>query len=311
MVCTVLLACCCSCYPAGAQPSLKSLLDRTEILIGDQFNLRLEARFSPEEYRIRWPVIPDSLAHFEVVGRSKMDSVFDNHRLTGLTQTLTLTSFDSGTWVLPPFLLSLIPEKADTSYTLFTDSVPIRVSFSASDTSSQIRDIKPIRQVESFSSTWYWVAGLLIAAALVVLFIWWSRRRKKTPAGLPLLSKLSAYEEAIMELQTLETYDLAAPGSSRNVHQKLGDIVKRYLTRSQHSNFLNKTTGDLLILFRDQSMDADLLSKAAGNLRLADAVKFARYLPSVDETALAINETRQLIESFHARTKNSGPAAKS
>src|SRR4051794_10648234 len=81
---------------SGAQPSVKTSVDKNEILIGDQFKLRIEATLLPEEYKIKWPVVPDSLQHFEVVARTRIDSLYNNDRLTGLVQTLTLTSFDSG-----------------------------------------------------------------------------------------------------------------------------------------------------------------------------------------------------------------------
>ena len=50
----------------NAQPVLKTSVDKSEILIGDQFKLTIEAIFSPEDYTINWPVVPDSLQHFEV-----------------------------------------------------------------------------------------------------------------------------------------------------------------------------------------------------------------------------------------------------
>jgi hypothetical protein len=42
--------------------------------------------------------------------------------LPGLSQTFTLTSFDSGKWILPSFLVNVTPVSNDTTFNLFTDS---------------------------------------------------------------------------------------------------------------------------------------------------------------------------------------------
>src|SRR4249919_2520008 len=77
-----------------AQPVVKTSVDKNQILIGDQFKLKIEASSLPGEYKINWPVIPDSLLHFEIISRGKVDSSYNDSRLTGLSQTITLTSFD-------------------------------------------------------------------------------------------------------------------------------------------------------------------------------------------------------------------------
>ena len=112
-----------------AQPSIKTTVDKNEILIGDQFKLKIAVKDIEEGYKITWPVIPDSLQHFEVVNRGKIDSSYQDKKLTAISQTITLTSFDSGKWVLPSFLVNVDPLKDDTTYNFFTDSVPVTVSF--------------------------------------------------------------------------------------------------------------------------------------------------------------------------------------
>src|SRR5204863_9459235 len=92
---TVLVSCF-SFLLSVQQPVVKTAVDKSEIIIGDQLKLTIEASFNPEEYRITWPAIPDSILHFEVVNRSKMDSLYRDKKLAGLVQTITLTSFDSG-----------------------------------------------------------------------------------------------------------------------------------------------------------------------------------------------------------------------
>ena len=92
---TVWLACFSSLL-SYAQPGIKTFTDKNEILIGEQLKLRVEADFVPGAYNLRWLSLPDSIPHFEVLDRSKIDSVYTNSRLSGISQTFTITSFDSG-----------------------------------------------------------------------------------------------------------------------------------------------------------------------------------------------------------------------
>lgn len=300
---TVVMACC-SFLLSHAQPLIKTNVDKNEILIGDQFKLTIEASLLPDAYKVNWPVIPDSLQHFEVINRSKIDSLYSNNRLSGITQTFTLTSFDSGKWILPPFLINMVPAKGDTTYNYFTDSIPVTVSFSASDTSSQLRDIKPIREVEIANKLWYWIAAGILLVALLVFLIWYYRsRKKKKPVG-SIQSKLSPYDEAMTELDKLKSYNLSQPGDIKIVHTRLGEILKRYLSRLQNDDYLNKTTGDMLILLRDQTLDIDMPAKAAASLRLGDAVKFAKYLPPASESEESIQSIKSVIQTLQVDIPN-------
>ncbi|CAN5745675.1 hypothetical protein BH11BAC3_BH11BAC3_12400 [soil metagenome] len=287
-------------FLADAQPGLKSSVDRNEILIGEQFKLKIEVNFIADTYRLPFIKVPDSLQHFEVIDRSKIDSVYTNNQLSGITQTFTFTSFDSGKWVLPSFLVGLAPLKDDTTYNYFTDSVPITVAFSTSDTTNQLKDIKPIRQVEVRSAVWYWIGGGVLLIALIVLLIWWLRRRRKKPYvstfGPP--SNVSAYDEAMSALNALQAYNFFDPVDIKIVHTQMGEILRRYFSRRENDNYLTKTTGDILILLKHFGVDTELLSKVAATTRTGDAVKFAKYLPEPVETNNCIASLKELIESF-------------
>lgn len=283
---------------SNAQPSVKSTIGRNEILIGEQFKLTVTANYS-EGDRVAWLAIPDSIRHFEVIDRSKIDSLYTDHQLSGVTQTITFTSFDSGQWTLPPFRIGINPVKGDTTYNFFTDAFPVTVSFSVSDTTSQLKDIKPIRQVEVSNYLWYWlVGGVLLLIILGILLWYFLRNKKKVEQPVVTKSSLSAYDEAIMELKKLEAYNFADATDVKRVHTRIGEILKNYLSRRENDNYLNKTTGDVLILLKDIGVNSDLLAKIAAAMRSGDAVKFAKYLPDPEETTECISSVKQLIESF-------------
>lgn len=298
---------CLSFLIAGAQPVVKATVDKGEILIGDQFKLTISTNFSAEDFKIDWPVVPDSMQHFEVVSRTALDSVYVNNKLSGIAQTYTLTSFDSGKWVLPSFLVKIKPIKEDTSTVFFTDSLPITVSYAASDTTNQLRDIKPIREADTINTIWYWIGSGLLLVSLVIFLWWFFRYWKKNKGTVPIQTKTSAYEQAIRELENLKTYNLFNTAETKMVHTKLGEILKRYLSARQRSNVMNNTTGDILILLNDQNMGKERLAIAASSLRCSDAVKFAKYFPPASESSDCLNAIKEIINEMHQDSTNNKP----
>lgn len=291
---------------SAAQPVVKTVVDKNEILIGQQFKVKVQAAFSGEDYYIKWINIPDSIEHFELIEKSKIDSVFTNQKLSGLSQTFTLTSFDSGKWTFPSFNINFSPVKDDTTINIFTDSLPITVSYSVADTTTTLKDIKAIREVEVFNPLWYWAAGLLLLLLIVLLTIWWYRRRKKNTKVQPLLSKLSPYEEAMQELDKLKAFNLSVPKEVQQYHTKLIEIYRYYLSRRENIDYLSKTTSDILIDLKNNYTDKEIVSKSATALRFSNAVKFAKYIPPVEDSKAnqqLIKDTIHLIESAAIKNK--------
>ena len=59
---------------------------------------------------------------------------------------------------------------------------------------------------------------------------------------------------------------------------------------------LNKTTGDILLGTKENYEDAQLVSTLAEALRCADAVKFAKYIPTVPESDQSHAQVKEAIE---------------
>ncbi len=78
---------------------LKASADRSTILIGEPIQLNLELNL-PLGFDVIWPDL-DSIAHFPILEKSKIDSVTTPETENFFTsQIFTLTSFDSGTLFL-------------------------------------------------------------------------------------------------------------------------------------------------------------------------------------------------------------------
>lgn len=287
---------------SAAQPIVKTVVDKKEILIGQQFKVKVAADFEAGSSLARWLILPDSIAHFEVVESTPIDSIYVNQRLSGLEQTFTLTSFDSGKWTFPSFPIALNASGA----VALTDSFSVMVNYALADTSSVLKDIKAIREV-NFSNDWkYWVAAAI--AILVLGFLWWylQRKNRATPSALP--SNLSPYKEAQLALEQLKTVDLNDKVGVKQYHVQLMEIYRRYLSRIHQVDYLNKTTDEILLAINHRYADKELLSLSATAMRLGDAVKFAKYLPSVENSATNFQYIVSAIQLLEAAIHKNKPA---
>ena len=66
-------------FMADAQkPGLATFVNKQNILIGEPLQFNVQARLPLNTYKVTWPNIPDSIAHFEVIERHKIDSIESN-----------------------------------------------------------------------------------------------------------------------------------------------------------------------------------------------------------------------------------------
>ncbi len=279
-------------------PAIRTSVDKKEILIGDQFKYIVDARFPANAYNITWFNVPDSFNHFEVVRRGKIDTIQDNGMLV-CRQILTLTSFDSGINTIPALAINFEPLTNAPTQQLFTDSIPINVSFSPLDSSKTFHDIKTIIEVKDTIPLWLIIGAAIFLAILIILIIYlvkYFRRRKKIK---PLFnSKLSPFEEAMQSLDTLHKENILSKGEVKKFHTSLTEIFKRYLSRKMDKNMLNLTSSEVLLTLNDTLLSKENTSVIAGSLRMTDAVKFAKYIPPVSESEVSLINTKKVIEQI-------------
>lgn len=268
--------------------------DKDHILIGERLEYDLMLDLPTDGYEINVKV-PDSVAHFEIIENKNFDTVSSSGSFL-ISKKIIFTSFDSGSWRLPS--LEVLLNKNNVSSKLITDSLLINVGYSPTDSTNELRDIKPVMEVTVTDYTWLYIAGgVLVAIIIIVLLYFYFKNRKKKP--LPVFhSALSPYDEAMKALIELKQYDLDKPEQVKNYHVSLDAIFKKYYSRKQSKNMMNKTTGDILIDIKEQSADPELLSSVAAALRCGDAVKFAKYIPAISESEKSHSLIKDAIEKM-------------
>lgn len=272
----------CLAVLAQAKPSTSATASKTQvsvnrsrILIGEQLELTLKLEVVGGEM-IRWPKLPDSLGHFEVLNRSNLDSIRSGNTMT-YTQNLTLTSFDSGRWVIPSvgFIAGNKTVKSD-SLAIDVTNVVLK--------GNDYNDIKEIIEVQAPGVDWKkWIPYIFGVVLLLALLLYWLKNRKKQPAVEKPFSRTTAYEEAMAELKKLKAEQLPEKGDMKQYYTRLYDIYRIYLGRYTGTRLMQSTTDDLLVSMKEKLPSAGF-SRIAEVLRIADAVKFAKYPSSVPES---------------------------
>ena len=279
-------------------PSIKTAVDKNNILIGEQFHYKVSTSMPDNTYRLSWFNMPDTFGHFQIVRQNKIDSSNLNGNIN-LSQDITITSFDSGRQVIPPLVLNMETLQGDSSFNLVTDSIPIRVSYSPMDSVATFHDIKSIIEVKKEWAWWWWA---ILGVALVLLFFWIRFlikffKKKNTPDLFK--SKLTPYDEAMQSLNDLDKEQLLQKNEAKAYHTRLNDIFKRYISRKTKTYKMHLTSDEILMELDEYNLGKEQLSAFANCIRMSNAVKFAKYIPPQYESEKCLQETKEMITEIN------------
>lgn len=288
--------------------TLQTITDRKDILIGEQIKLTIKTPLPINANRLtKWLVIPDSIPHFEIVETGQPDTTNYKDDSKAIEQTITITSFDSGRWVFPALPVEFAGTAGQASQIVNSDSFFVNVSYSPADSTNQLRDIKPIIKVSVLDFFWVYIAGGVLLLLLIIFLLYFYFKKKKQDAPTTAVSKFSALDEAMAELQNLSQFSLQDAVEIKLFHIKLADIFKNYIGRKQGKNLFNKTAGDLLINMKEVGLPAENISDLATALRCTDAVKFAKYLPLPDQSEDSLQKIKKTITLTEIQITNHKP----
>lgn len=281
--------------------NMQTSVDKKSILIGERIYYNIQFSFDNRDFTVDFGT-PDSIDHFEIMGKVVVDTVIDNKYV--VRQQMVLTSWDSGRWVIPtiPIKLTNARNRANV-YNVSSPIHTIDVGYTAMDSTDQLRDIKPVLPVRvSNTPWWYWLIGGLLA--LILLYSIYRYLKKRPVQEKPVFeSSLTAYEEAMKEFDELSKMDLVNRTSIRQYHSAAADIFRRYLSRKKGKSLMHHTTGEILQLMKDDNPDGGLLTDVASGLRSADAVKFAKYEPLPDQSKTVVVSLRSAVETIEKTLK--------
>lgn len=278
-------------YSQETQVSVSAGVDRSQILLGEQVKLVLRVNTSSSQSVTQWFNVPDSFNHLEVVERLPVDSLVEG-AIKKYVQQFTVTGFDSGVWDIPAFPASVAGKTYQTQPVTIT-IVPVQLQDSA------YHDIREIINVpEEKTPWWYWVAGIVSIIVLAALaWLWLKRNKQPVKSVVNNTEKRSALQEALEKLRQLEQDNLPAKGDWKKYYSRLSEIVKTYSQKRFALPAPQYTTGELLVQLNTGG-SRDILGKLAESLRVADAVKFAKYIPGAEQATADIKNIEATLKEL-------------
>jgi hypothetical protein len=274
-------------------PNVATVVNKKSIILGEQIELTIAYRYPATETPSSIPGINDTFPHFEVVERLKADTTLSAD-FRQVTQKFLITSFDSGHWTIPSFILAV----GKNSYR--SDTIGINVNTIKIE-GSEYNDIKEIIEVEEPPFDWMLWGGILISIIVVVLGVWYylKRRKQKPPVKENFDTSLSPLDQALQELAKLKKSSLQEKGEMKVFYTRAGEILKIFLERKVGKGFLQYTTDQTLIAVKSKFSDAVAFSSFAEVLRIADAVKFAKYGSSSTEAMKSIDVLMESVKDLN------------
>lgn len=271
---------------------LSAQMDSTQLWIGDQTGLHLEAVTSDGE-QVMFPVFNQKIQDgIEVVEQGKIDTTQTADGRTIYHQDLVVTSFkDSLFYISPlPFVVG--------GDTMRTNSLSLNViqPFEM-DTTDAITDIKPVMKPK----IWWWgifrwvlLAILIAGLAIGGYFLGkWLKRVLKKDEVEPIDPELlrPCDEVALEKLDKIKEEKIWQSGEYKKYYSELTFVVREYIGRRYDVHSTEKTSDETLSALKPvltQNDQKTLYLKLESMLRLADLVKFAKWSPMPDENEVSL-----------------------
>ncbi len=266
-------------------------LDSTQLMIGDQCDLRLQATMEKNE-KVQFPVYGEELIPgIEITDRTMIDSTGLKDGRVQLTQYLTVTSFKDSLFFIEPMVFT----SGEDSF--YTDPLSLNViqPFEIDTTENAITDIKPIYK----APVWWWgilrwvllalvIAGMCVGGYFLYKYL---KKRKMLRDGEYVEPKVirPAEEVALEKLDKIKEEKIWQQGRQKEYHTELTDVVREYIANRFQISSQEQTSSEILADIQPVLKDRkDLFVSLKKMLSLADLVKFAKWktLPDEDEQSL-------------------------
>jgi len=283
----------------GQSVKVKAELDTTRILIGDQVNLWLMLEH-PEGMKVDFPVITDSLAgKIEVLSTSRPDTISKTNRVLTIRQRLLATSFDTGFFIITPFVFKFNNQLDSVQ----TQAISLEVLGMPVDTTKGITDIKPPYEIKvSFMEILPYISVGLILALIMFFYLRYLRKRRsvKEIIDKPSPPPIPAHILALEQLDELVREKLWQQGKIKLYYSRLTDIVRQYIELRFGVPAMEETTEDIMRDFtHGKQVREEIRIELKSLLELADLVKFAKWNPVAEEN----EASQQSAYDFILRTK--------
>ena len=280
--------------------SQTATLDTNSILIGDQIKLNISVEFEENE-SYSWPLFTDTVfKKVEILKRGeRIETKTETTKV--FSQQLTITSFDSGSYYIPPFVFN--ENKKTNGLLLNVNTIIITDSSKMIDISVPIigteEDFTEEELSEMRKEKWN-IFFIIIAALLLYLLVYYLiKKYKKEGIILKPKNKIAAHITALNKLQNLKKEKLWQKGELKEYYSEISTIIREYTELRFGFNALELPTSDILLKLTQHKIEEEIIQDVGMILKRSDNIKYAKGFSMEEEN----KQTMNLSVDFIKKTK--------
>ncbi len=275
-----------------------STLSKDSILVGEQFVW--STVFSvPQDQEVVFAsyasIVEAEKAPVDVIHDYKLDTLSIKNGIKELEARLLLTSFDSGYYKLP-LMVAFTPD----GDTIYMDSPFLDVTNIQIDTANfEMHPIKgQIGYPITFKEVLPWILlGIFVVAAVYLLYRYIRYRRENRDFfGKPIVSD-PPHIIALRALDKLRSEKLWQNGKEKLYYTGITDTLREYIERRYGVGAMEMTSAEIMQNLSDKQIEEKYYRELDELFKTADLVKFAKYVPGVQENEDAIPVAVRFVNS--------------
>lgn len=290
----------------GQAVTVNAVMDSLQIFIGQQTQIRLQV-FADAGQKIVLPLLKDTLTQgVEIIDRPTVDTVFINDgKRIQLTQTYTITSFDSALYYIPPFRV-LVSNKP-----YYSKPLALKV-YSLPVDEAHPEKFFPLRDVMKPSFAWEDWSGLIGLSVLLILIsllagylIVRLRDNKPIIRILKQTPKLPPHQQALEEIERIKHDKPWERDQEKEYYTQLTDALRNYIKDRFGFNATEMTSSEIIERLMKEAENKEVFNELKSLFQTADLVKFAKWKPEMSENDYNlvcavefINETKQPVSQI-------------
>ncbi len=263
-------------------------LDTNSIFIGEQTNFTIANELSNTSI---WPTYEEFLVEgVEIIQTSELDTTENI-----ISQTFTITVWDSGSYYIPPIEFSGNNK---------TEGLLLNVQTVILEEGAELKDIKePIEEPIGWSDIWPWILGIVLLALVIYLLTKYVFNTKPQIKRVKPKVIIPADVTALKELTELDKQQLWQSGKIKDYQSELSEIIRRYTENRFNFIALELATDEILKALKIR-LNAEQLVNIRTLLQRADLAKFAKSKPNNSENEESMTLAKQFVNNTKAKKKN-------
>ena len=252
--------------------SAKYLVDKDSILIGQQ--IRFTVELTDFELTNNFPVFNDSIVKgIEIIEKLEIDTII-NKDIYSLKQEYVITSWDSGSYYIPPFKIN---------NQISTNALLINVFSVLIDQKAEIKDIKePLNPEYVLADFLVWILIALLLVLTIYLFKKFYKKKSNQQEIKEVRKIIPPHLLALEELAKIENKELWQSGKIKEYHSEISESLRKYIENRYNFIALELTTYEILDRIKN-NISVEIFNELKKILEVSDLAKFAKSRPTDNE----------------------------